>query len=195
MKLLEKIIKLLLEIFVSKKQNYEKDFHEPDEIIKSTSITIVSPVENEIPIITRNGKYGMRKLPGGKWQLHKGIDLRARHNSFAYACEDCEIIGTRDINENAPCRFIYSNGRYIDLHNGSITPKVVLLGLHTGNKYIYYHCRPANLNSKILEAGDVVGNFGNYGYSMGSHAHIEVLIKNKNVNPKKYFNKMGLFIK
>lgn len=144
-----------------------------DEIEETVSaIIFCSPVEDDVPHVT--SKHGYRTLRGKKvW--HSGVDLRAKQGSGCIAVEDSLIVETVGLKAGAPCRFKWLNGKWIDLNNGSITPRIVIRGKYTGNLYFYKHAVIDSRFSigKAVKAGNKIGHYGNYGYSMGSHCHFE----------------------
>lgn len=147
----------------------------PEDIVEEsvTAISFFSPVEMDVPYVT--SPHGFRTLRD-KRVWHSGTDFRAAHGSKCFAVEDCLIVETVGIKKGAPCRFAWKNGKWIDLHNGSITPRIVVKGKYTGNLYFYKHA----LLDDNLKIGDSIsgdyelGVYGNYGYSMGSHCHFEL---------------------
>ena len=131
-----------------------------------------SPVDMEIPYVT--SPWAWRVLRGKKvW--HSGADFRAYQGTGCYAVEDGLVVETVGLKAGAPCRFKWDKGKWIDLKNGSITPRIVLRGKHTGNLYMYKHAvaNPSVKVGSIVPAGKKMGHHGNYGYSMGSHCHFE----------------------
>lgn len=188
--------------------------YEPDLIIdiikiEKKLIKFSNPVSMDIPFVTSD--YGYRVLGHKKARrsFHYGCDFRARHNTLAYAVEDCIITQIVKVSRHVPCRFKYNSKtrKWKDLKNGSVTPRVVYQGKHTGNKYYHKHTKPS-LKLRIgdtLMSGDQIGTYGNYGYSQGSHCHFEVwvyldkifgLIKKKNpthalVNPRVWLEKIS----
>ncbi len=137
-----------------------------------TAIIFNSPVEMDIPFVT--SKHGYRTLRGKKvW--HSGVDFRAAEGSSCKAVEDGLIVEMVKLKKSAPCRFAWKNGKWVDLHNGSITPRIVVRGKYTGNLYFYKHA-VANTGFRpgiAIRSGQIMGIYGNYGYSMGSHCHFE----------------------
>lgn len=211
--IIQKIIQFLPIIFekifglVSKNDRFSKEenWYNPDDKYNERSLlenseedkiednigaaNFYGPVEMDIPFVT--SKWGWRILRGKKvW--HSGTDFRALDKSACNAVEDSLIVETVGLKNSAPCRFVWKNGKWIDLHNGSITPRIALRGKYTGNLYIYKH---AVLNSQLkvgiaVIAGQNIGHYGNYGYSMGSHCHFEYWTpKNKTVKFSKNYRK------
>lgn len=139
-----------------------------------------SPVAGNVPYVTSPYGYRVLNIQGKSSQrvFHYGLDLRAVPGSPAFAVEDCTITEIVRINPKAPCRFRWDQrlGKWVDLNNGAITPRIVIQGLHTGNIYKMKHCEPdKNLRPGMkLECGIKIGEYGDYGYCMGSHCHFEV---------------------
>lgn len=154
----------------------------PPEKKRRLGIGFSSPTYQNIPFVTSPYGYRILKIKGQttKKVFHYGTDLAAPHGSRANATEDCVITEIVKINVKAPNRFKkdLKTGEYIDLRNGSITPRVEMQGVHTGNIYVYKHCKAKTtlrVNQKFKH-GSKVGTFGNYGYSLGSHDHLEVYL-------------------
>jgi murein DD-endopeptidase MepM/ murein hydrolase activator NlpD len=140
--------------------------------------------------------YGFRTLniDGKKTkQFHLGVDFGG--NVPIYAVEDSIITRVLSPDYQFPVRFKYTNKTWVDLIKAekippgrAWTPYVILKGIHTGVEYKYKHVfSHLKIGEKIL-AGAVIGNSGNFGYSMGGHLHFEVWVKGKAADPIQYLS-------
>lgn len=111
--------------------------------------------------------YGMRMHPIlGYNKMHKGLDFAAPTGTPIYAAGDgiVEYIGRRG-----------GYGNYIRLrHNVS---------LKTAYAHLHKYAKGLKVGDRV-EQGDVIGYVGSTGRSTGPHLHYEVLVSNKQVNPR-----------
>lgn len=184
------VIMPLINGFIKPKPEKQNWYNETEEYPEKTSIIVNqivddkpkfnNPVKMTVPFITSPYGYRVLNHKGAKRSFHYGCDLRASHNSPAYAIEDCIIIEIVKLKRNAPCRFKYNSvtKKWVDLKNGSITPRIVYKGKFTGNIYKHKHTKPS-IKLKVgqfFKSGETIGTYGNYGYSQGSHCHLEVWV-------------------
>jgi murein DD-endopeptidase MepM/ murein hydrolase activator NlpD len=152
----------------------------PTKPKKPKEIKFHSPVEMKEPFVTSPYGYRVLKIKGAKRRFHFGLDLRAYEGTEAFAVEDCIVTRIVKLKPGAPCQFRKDKktGKWIDLKNGSVTPLVEYQGKHTGNIYIHKHTKPNSqlMIGDVLWAGAIIGLYGNYGYSNGSHLHFETWI-------------------
>lgn len=112
--------------------------------------------------------FGRRKHPIlGYTKMHKGLDFAAPRGTPIYAAGD---------------GVIESAGR-----NGSYG-KYVRIRHHSGYKTAYAHMKGYGKGvkkGKRVKQGQIIGYIGTTGRSTGPHLHYEVLLNNKQVNPRK----------
>lgn len=131
-----------------------------------------------LPVTTEyysvSSPYGYRQDPfTGERAWHSGIDLSAPgiNKSPVYAVLDGKVT------------FAGSSGAYgylvVITHPNGLTTKYAHLGAIA---------KSVIAGAKVVQ-GQVIGRVGSTGRSTGPHLHFEVLINNKNVNPKPYLDK------
>lgn len=112
--------------------------------------------------------YGIRKHPIlGYNKMHKGLDFAAPSGTPIYAAGDGVV---ERIGRNG------GYGKYIRIRH------------HSGYKTAYAHLRSYRKGlkkGKRVKQGQVIGYVGSTGRSTGPHLHYEVLVNNKQVNPRK----------
>lgn len=112
--------------------------------------------------------YGIRKHPIlGYNKMHKGLDFAAPSGTPIYAAGDGVV---ERIGRNG------GYGKYIRIRH------------HSGYKTAYAHLRGYRKGlkkGKRVKQGQVIGYVGSTGRSTGPHLHYEVLVNNKQVNPRK----------
>ncbi len=112
--------------------------------------------------------FGLRKHPIlGYNKMHKGLDFAAPSGTPIYAAGDGVI-------ERAG-----RNGGY---------GKYVRIRHHSGYKTAYAHMKGYGKGvkkGKRVKQGQIIGYVGSTGRSTGPHLHYEVLVNNKQVNPRK----------
>lgn len=135
----------------------------------STVIPAIWPIDRTM-LRSVSSLYGMRMHPRyGTWRMHEGIDLAAPRGTPVYATGNAVVI-------RAGWRPGY--GQLIELNHG-----------------FGYKTRYGHLSQMYVSAGDsvtrgqVIGEVGNTGVSVGSHLHYEVRFRDNTVNPIHYFNK------
>jgi murein DD-endopeptidase MepM/ murein hydrolase activator NlpD len=111
--------------------------------------------------------FGMRRHPiMGYTKMHKGVDFAAPTGTPIYAAGDGAIsfVGRKS-----------GYGNYISIRHAS--------GLSTA--YAHMHKFASGMkNGKRVRQGDVIGYVGSTGRSTGPHLHYEVLVNNRQVNPR-----------
>lgn len=135
--------------------------------------------------------YGERSLKGFKPVFHKGVDFTGR-NSLALAVCDLKIEKVLLPDMEYPCLFEYNVktdrfGRINGIPSGRAwTPYVIAIPTDEklkNIKVIYKHVNSLVTTGNIYPEGYELAEVGNYGYSMGSHLHFEILKDGKNINP------------
>jgi murein DD-endopeptidase MepM/ murein hydrolase activator NlpD len=116
-----------------------------------------------------NDGFGYRKHPVYKKILfHEGIDLSAFVNSEVF-CTGNGIVEKVIENDKG-----YGNRIVIDHGNGF--------------KTVYAHLNKFNVRvGQRVKKNDVIGYVGSTGTSTGPHLHYEILVKNRPIDPYKYF--------
>lgn len=122
--------------------------------------------------------FGMRRHPVlGYGKMHKGVDFAAPMGTPIYAAGDGII---RKIGRNG------SFGNYIRIrHNGQ---------LETAYAHMQRFAKGKHKGSRVKQ-GEVIGYIGTTGRSTGPHLHYEVLMNNKQVNPKRIDLPVGEHLK
>ncbi len=112
--------------------------------------------------------FGVRKHPIlGYNKMHKGLDFAAPSGTPIYAAGDGVI---ERIGRNG------GYGKYIRIRH------------HSGYKTAYAHMKGYGKGvkkGKRVKQGQIIGYVGTTGRSTGPHLHYEVLVNNKQVNPRK----------
>ncbi len=147
---------------------------------------MIYPVENK----KITSPYGMRKLEGRKPVFHYGIDFTGK-NRLAVAPCDIIIDKVLNVDKEYPCKFKISGGHFVPDNSVPVgrawTPFVIAHSAADSNiTFVFKHVAPVVKEGDEVKEGEKVGEIGNYGFSMGSHLHFEVMIKGKNVNPEEW---------
>lgn len=163
--------------------------------VELDNIRFHSPVKDPQPYVT--SPFGWRVCCGSR-NFHTGTDLRSPAESPGFAIEDAKILSVTDLGKRHN-RFAWKNGQWVLTYSReeAPTPGIIMQGIHTGNQYWLLHFqRDMNIHTgSMVTAGQPLGHFGNYGYSIGSHCHVEVHVfrRSKNiherVNPRLWFKK------
>lgn len=163
---------------------------------------LLFPVKRSTVVVT--SPFGIRYLQGVK-QMHIGVDFRTNDSRIVRAVEDGIIKKVLGVDNEYPCRFKWNGQKWVPSgspKNRAWTPYVVLIGKWTKNRYVYKHIAPSVKEGQLVEAGQDLGETGNYGYSMGEHLHFEYYdwIEKSEVwaeasDPMLFFRKMGLDVK
>ncbi len=111
--------------------------------------------------------YGMRRHPVlGYNKMHKGVDFAASTGTPIYAAGDGVV-------EKAG--WVGGYGKYVRIrHNSKL-------------KTAYAHMSRFNKSAKVgkrVKQGQIIGYVGTTGRSTGPHLHYEVLLKDRQVNPR-----------
>lgn len=138
------------------------DFFEPDGIsIRKTLMK--TPIDGA----RISSGFGMRKHPVlGYNKMHKGMDFAAPTGTPIYAAGDGTV-------EHAGRKGGYGN--YIRLRHNS--------KLKTAYAHLHKIKSGVSVGARVKQ-GDVIGYVGTTGRSTGPHLHYEVLLNNKQVNPR-----------
>ncbi len=111
--------------------------------------------------------FGMRRHPVlGYNKMHKGVDFAAATGTPIYAAGD----GTLEY----AGRFS-SYGNYIRIRHNS--------QLKTAYAHMHRLAKGMGVGKRVSQ-GDIIGYVGTTGRSTGPHLHYEVMVNNKQVNPK-----------
>lgn len=133
-------------------------------------------------------RFGWRKLKfEGKMNAsyHRGIDLACDGPKDILAPEDGIVKKVVPLDAANPCLFYWDNekgwmkkkppkGKTWNDGTYGWTPYFVIVGKHSKRMYTFRHAVTTITPGTIVTAGAVVGEYGNYGYSMGAHLHFEV---------------------
>lgn len=124
--------------------------------------------------------YGVpRTLPDGKKDIHSGIDIvNTRNDSTLLACCDCVCMDDLDDYNDKE--------RWTNVHS-SVGNRDVFKTIINGDVFYfsYYHTAKNNCSvGQSFKRGDVVGLYGDVGYSFGAHVHLQAWDKNwKTIDP------------
>ena len=112
--------------------------------------------------------FGYRKDPiDGKIRFHEGIDVSVVRNTNVFATADGVV-------EKAGWLKNYGNRIVINHGNGYRT--------------VYAHLEKLSVKEgQIVKRFDLIAMSGNTGKTTGPHLHYEILIKNRPINPEKFF--------
>lgn len=135
----------------------------------STVIPAIWPIDRT-KLRNVSSLYGMRKHPRyGTWRKHEGVDLSAPKGTAVYATGNAVV----SFSGWKP-----GYGQLIELNHGF------------GYKTRYGHLSKRHVvKGDSVTRGQVIGDVGNTGVSVGSHLHYEVRYRDNTVNPIHYFNK------
>lgn len=147
---------------------------------------MIYPVQNH----KITSPYGLRTLPDRTEKFHYGVDFTGK-NKECYTVCDLEIDKITQPDFEYPCKFKYVNDKFVLDESVPIyrawTPFIICHAVHDSNLvFIYKHIKSFVTAGQIVSEGIKIGELGNYGFSMGSHLHFEVIINNKNVNPEQW---------
>lgn len=117
--------------------------------------------------------YGERTLKGKK-EFHDGIDFKSVCNNFVFAVCDCTCSYDMDNYKEAL--------RWTDKrHSGG---NMIIVDFRLGNTL--FHMRYMHLIDNLvkqgqkLKEGDLIGHYGDVGYSFGAHLHNDLYMQSKN---------------
>lgn len=134
---------------------------------------MISPVKN--PVMTSD--YGPRTLMG-KENFHKGVDLISREDATVRAILDGIVVWDTDDYEEAK-RWTdphHTAGNWVILHH-----QLGDTGFYT--RYIHLVENYWQKGQNVYE-GDILGKYGDVGYSFGAHLHIDFFTEDwKNFSP------------
>jgi murein DD-endopeptidase MepM/ murein hydrolase activator NlpD len=111
--------------------------------------------------------FGLRKDPfNGKPAMHKGVDFAGSEND--------DIVATASgVVSWASSRYGYGN--LIEINHGD------------GLKTRYGHNKTIEVSvGDVVNKGQVIAKMGSTGRSTGPHVHYEILLNNRQIDPKKY---------
>lgn len=188
---------------VTKTISKEEVLDSVSRIVTEREPILFPPVKN--PHIT--SPFGWRTLNlDGKpsKQFHLGIDLGGYNDVIAP--EDCVIKSVLGKDKEYPVRFVWENNTWKDrIKSGEIpagrawTPYIIAVGVHTKNQYKFKHTDAGKTKGQKIQAGEVIGKTGNFGYSLGAHLHFEVWPFDEKsqswkepIDPEKFLTEKGL---
>lgn len=132
--------------------------------------------------------FGWRTLPTGK-NFHDGTDYTGL-NKIAVAPCRCVIAKILNPNPKHPYRFKYENGKWIEIAPTSWTPYVILQSVYDPKlRFAYRHGITKLSVGDEVDSGKKIIDVGGYGYSFGSHLHVDVYISEKKVDPDEFIIK------
>jgi murein DD-endopeptidase MepM/ murein hydrolase activator NlpD len=148
-----------------------------DELIpKAMSKELMALCRPAILPVSKNkvrseSSFGMRKHPiEGYLKMHTGMDFTADTGTEVYATGDGVVIKAANTSGGY--------GRMVEIDHG--------FGVHT----LYGHLSKIGvLVGSEVKRGQIIGNVGSTGKSVGPHLHYEVIKNGIHVNPIGFFNK------
>ena len=125
---------------------------------------MILPVENHV--IT--SPYGPRVLQG-KEQFHDGIDFISRDNNNVRSILDGTIVHDMDkyIHDKRWTDKKHSAGNYLIVRHMLPDGKIYYC------RYLHLEKNTVSLKDQVKE-GQLIGNYGDYGYSFGPHLHFDI---------------------
>ncbi|MDI7213812.1 M23 family metallopeptidase [Leptospira santarosai] len=186
-----------------KKISREEAFDSISKIPTQRDPIFCLPVSD--PHITSPYGYRYLNIDGKKSkQFHLGIDLGG--NKDVFAPEDLVIKTILGRDRKYPVKFRWEKNTWVNLvKSGEVpedrawTPYILAVGVHTKNLYKFKHTDPKVKKGDEVNAGDLIGKSGNYGYSLGAHLHFEVWPWDekaqdwkKETDPKEFLKNKGL---
>jgi murein DD-endopeptidase MepM/ murein hydrolase activator NlpD len=122
-----------------------------------------NPIDNYV-ITSPEGTRILNGVEG----YHDGLDLISRENNNVYAILPGKVVHDMD-------EYIHDE-RFKDKKHSAGNYLIIK---HKFEKAIYYvrylHLGENTVSLKeTIEEGEVIGNYGDYGYSFGAHLHIDV---------------------
>lgn len=148
---------------------------------------MIYPIENH----KITSPYGMRTLEGREPVFHYGVDFTGK-NKIAVAPCDIIIVKLLNFDNEYPCKFIEDDKGHFVLNDKvptgrAWTPYLIADSVSDSTlQFVFKHVNPVVKKGDRVSEGQAIGEVGNYGFSMGSHLHFEVLINGKNVNPQQW---------
>lgn len=114
-----------------------------------------------------NSEFGRRRSPWtGELEVHRGIDIAARHGAPVRAPAPGSIAFTGN-NSGYGLTVVVQHGRDITTRYGHLSR----IGVRRGDR---------------VERGQVLGWSGSTGRSTGAHLHYEVIVAGRHVDPRAY---------
>ncbi len=148
------------------------DMYVTDKESLSASIPAIWPLDRD-KFKGNISAFGMRYHPIYKrYIMHKGVDLNCNRGDAIYATAD----GVVEKSETGYRRSGY--GQMLLLNHG--------YGYKT--RYAHLSKRLVKIGDRV-KRGDIIGEAGNTGGSVGVHVHYEVIYNNIPVNPINYFDR------
>ncbi len=134
---------------------------------------LLRSIPNESPLLmtTVTDKFGWRSHPITKRRVfHKGIDLRAKLNTEAYASADGIV-------------------EYAGYNKRSGFGKLIVIVHNYGFKSYYAHLNKLSVKvGDIVRKGEQIALTGNTGRSNGPHLHYEIRYLGTAINPINFIN-------
>lgn len=132
--------------------------------------------------------YGPRKDPGtGQPQQHDGIDFVSKSgNNFVYAIADGVVEYDRDDYDHSK--------RWEKGGTNTVGNRIVLVHTLPDGKVwrsLYFHLtkNSVDLRQKVKK-GDIIGEYGDVGYSFGAHLHLKVTNDWEPIDPTPFLEKI-----
>jgi murein DD-endopeptidase MepM/ murein hydrolase activator NlpD len=116
--------------------------------------------------------YTLTSKFGARWgREHKGVDLAAPDGTPYYSVARGKVILARPYGGYGNC---------------------IILDHGDGVTSVYGHSSRIRVKEgQIVEAGELIGNVGNTGYSFGAHLHLEIRLDDKQTDPLPYLKSRG----
>lgn len=142
---------------------YQTQIEELGELL--SMLPLGKPYEGGI-----SSDFGYRRNPftGRGREFHAGIDFRGRLGDSIQSTGDGVV------------SFAGAKGGF---------GRCVIVEHNENLQTLYAHLQKVNVTEgQQVNSGDVIGLLGNTGRSTGPHLHYEIILNNKRINPKIYFN-------
>lgn len=145
----------------------------------------VNPIPGPISV-RQSGRYGWRIHPTlGTLRFHYGDDVGAASGTPIVAAADATVITAGDtLPDNSTC-------------NPTACGNVVGIDVGGGVTIFQAHIDNGNVLVKVgdrVKAGQVIAKVGSSGFSTGPHAHTEVKLNNKTIDPNRFFAQRGVIL-
>ena len=194
-----KIIEFIRDLFISKSNKNQNHSNDPKSEIMSDKtdeqvLSFDKPKVVYSPVRDRyvTSPFGYRMWYGKKvW--HNGTDYAGTTNKLCCCPVDCYIKKDLPYDKDYPYVFIWKNGRFeraATPQGRAWTPYTVCVATHDKNlKFIFRHGSHNKKVGDICKGGEMFYTVGNYGYSQGSHLHIELYVNGKIQDIEKWLDK------
>ena len=172
-------------------QNYFNDPKSEKHAVKFLGEISFHPGKPEWHHFVKNKQvtspFGWRTLPTGR-NYHDGTDYTG-HNKIAFAPCRCVVAKILNPHPTQPYRFKYINGKWQEVAPHTWTPYMILQSSHDPSIRFAFRHGKTNLSvGDEVNGGQYCYDVDGFGYSFGSHLHVDVYISDEKVNPDLFIN-------